>query len=145
MAPDNETVNRPHFINQNGQEATPGKLVVVSDTAAGTATARHVKSIRNRHRVHRPYSLPVSTSAEVGAAQALSENASAKLKDMFMAARVGRAISASTIVPVVSEIHASIRRNSQAFNGLMRCKLRNETVYQHSLCVGWIRKYGNSM
>lgn len=106
-----------------------------TDTTAGTAAARRMKSIRTRQSSSRAISLPVSTSAEVGAAQALSENAGAKLKDMFMAARVGRAISVSTIVPVVSEIHASIRRNSQAFNGLMRCKLRNEVVYRHSLCV----------
>ncbi|MGB3472755.1 MAG: DUF3391 domain-containing protein [Erythrobacter sp.] len=106
-----------------------------ADATAGTAAARRMKSIRTRQSSSQAISLPVSTSAEVGAAQALSENASAKLKDMFMAARVGRAISVSTIVPVVSDIHASIRRNSQAFNGLMRCKLRNEVVYRHSLCV----------
>jgi HD-GYP domain-containing protein (c-di-GMP phosphodiesterase class II) len=35
----------------------------------------------------------------------------------------------------VSDILASVRRNPQAFSGLMRCKLRNEAIFRHALSV----------
>ena len=37
--------------------------------------------------------------------------------------------------PVVTDIMDSIRRNPHAFGGLMRCKLKNEVIYQHALAV----------
>lgn len=78
---------------------------------------------------------PVSTAAEVSAAQGVADRGSAKLKEMLRSARLGRAISVASVAPIVGDIQASISRNSQAFHGLMRCKLTNEFVYRHSLCV----------
>lgn len=94
-----------------------------------------LKSIVHRQSAQEQMPRPVSTAAELNAAQTLANNASEKLKDMFRAARLGRAISVSSVAPIVSDIHGSINRNSQAFHGLMRCKLKSEFVYRHSLCV----------
>lgn len=118
-----------------GPENPPPNLFQPEAGRVEKATVRRLKSIKARQSSLHSNSRPVATSVELGAAQALADNANAKLKEMFMAARVGRAIQVSAVAPIVGDIHASIRRNSQAFNGLMRCKLRNESVYRHSLCV----------
>lgn len=112
--------------------------------------AQRLKSIRTRQSLspkatgRQPFnqqpcrqqpSKPASTGQEVQAAHAIAENATSKMQKAFFAARLGKALNIRNVEPVVEDIHASVRRNPQAFSGLMRCKLNNEFVYRHSLSV----------
>lgn len=94
-----------------------------------------VGAIKARASVNRRRDEPVSTAVEVRAAQAIAERATEQVHKAFLAARLGKALDIRTIEPVVGDILASVRRNPQAFGGLMRCKLRNEFTYQHALAV----------
>jgi HD-GYP domain-containing protein (c-di-GMP phosphodiesterase class II) len=78
---------------------------------------------------------PVSFEQEVETAAAIAEQARDRLGKTFIAARLGKALDVRKVEPVVSDILASVRRNPQAFSGLMRCKLRNEAVFRHALSV----------
>ena len=78
---------------------------------------------------------PAPTHVEVHAAQALAMRAQKTVHNTFIAARLGKAINVKAVQPVVTDIMDSVRRNPQAFGGLMRCKLKNEAVYQHALSV----------
>ncbi|NJO14027.1 MAG: HD domain-containing protein, partial [Rhizobiales bacterium] len=68
-------------------------------------------------------------------AQAIANKAQKTVQNTFIAARLGKAINVNAVQPVVTDIMDSIRRNPQAFGGLMRCKLKNEVMYQHALAV----------
>jgi HD-GYP domain-containing protein (c-di-GMP phosphodiesterase class II) len=78
---------------------------------------------------------PVSAEVEMHAAQAIATKAQKSIHNTYIAARLGKAINVKAVQPVVSSIMDSIRRNPQAFGGLMRCKLKNEVIYQHALAV----------
>ncbi|KPF61656.1 HD-GYP domain-containing protein [Porphyrobacter sp. AAP60] len=78
---------------------------------------------------------PTPTHVEVHTAQALAMRAQKTVHNTFIAARLGKAINVKAVQPVVADIMDSVRRNPQAFGGLMRCKLKNEAVYQHALSV----------
>jgi HD-GYP domain-containing protein (c-di-GMP phosphodiesterase class II) len=78
---------------------------------------------------------PVSAEVEMHAAQAIANKAQKTVQNTFIAARLGKAINVTAVQPVVTDIMDSIRRNPQAFGGLMRCKLKNEVIYQHALAV----------
>jgi HD-GYP domain-containing protein (c-di-GMP phosphodiesterase class II) len=78
---------------------------------------------------------PVSAEVEMHAAQAVASKAQKTVQNTFIAARLGKAINVNAVQPVVTDIMDSIRRNPQAFGGLMRCKLKNEVIYQHALAV----------
>ncbi|MCU0948820.1 MAG: DUF3391 domain-containing protein [Porphyrobacter sp.] len=78
---------------------------------------------------------PVSTDVEMHAAQAIATKAQKTVQNTFIAARLGKAINVTAVQPVVTDIMDSVRRNPQAFSGLMRCKLKNEVIYQHALAV----------
>ncbi|TRD11835.1 DUF3391 domain-containing protein [Erythrobacter insulae] len=118
-----------------GKDVEEEQALRNAGTNAKATKAKRLNAITRRQSTREQTSRPVSTAAELGAAQALANNASAKLKDIFRAAHLGRAISVSSVAPIVGDIQASIDRNSQAFHGLMRCKLKSEFVYRHSLCV----------
>ncbi len=78
---------------------------------------------------------PAPTHVEVHAAQALAMRAQKTVHNTFIAVRLGKAINVKAVQPVVTDIMDSVRRNPQAFGGLMRCMLKNEAVYQHALSV----------
>jgi HD-GYP domain-containing protein (c-di-GMP phosphodiesterase class II) len=77
----------------------------------------------------------VSMAEELNAATAIAERGRERLAATFLAARLGKALDVRKVEPVVSDILVSVRRNPQAFSGLMRCKLRNEAVFRHALSV----------
>ena len=78
---------------------------------------------------------PVPTHVEVHQALGIANRAQKTIHNTFIAARLGKAINVKAVQPVVTDIMESVRRNPQAFGGLMRCKLRNEAAYQHALSV----------
>ena len=102
--------------------------------AARAANSR-LQAIRQRTVRAPDAAMPVSIAAELGAAQAIAEKATSTLSRTFIDARLGKALNVRAVKPVVHDIFASVRRNPQAFSGLMRCKLKNEAMFRHALSV----------
>lgn len=80
-----------------------------------------------------PQAVPIEQ--EIEAAAAIADKARERIAKTFLAARLGKAPDVRKVEPVVTDILASVRRNLQAFSGLMRCKLRNEQIFHHAMSV----------
>lgn len=119
-----------------GKAAPPPRPCVApsAPAAASPATSR-IRNIRQRNAVQVSATAPVSMAEELDKAAAIAEQARDKLHKAFIAARLGKALDVRKVGPVVSDILASVRRNPQAFSGLMRCKLKNELIFRHALSV----------
>ncbi len=78
---------------------------------------------------------PTSTAREVGHAIGIVARSERILAGVFNQARLGKAIKSSQVEPVIEELFASIQRNPHAFNGLMRVKRENASLYTHALAV----------
>jgi HD-GYP domain-containing protein (c-di-GMP phosphodiesterase class II) len=78
---------------------------------------------------------PLSTAREAGHARGLVAGASRVLSGVFDQAHLGRAISRGQVEPVIEDIFSSIQRNPHAFNGLMRIRRENSSLYAHGLAV----------
>ncbi|WP_250890221.1 HD-GYP domain-containing protein [Sphingobium nicotianae] len=78
---------------------------------------------------------PLSVAREVGHAKAVVAKASRVLAGVFEQARLGKAISKGQVEPVIEDLFASIQRNPHAFNGLMRIRRENTSLYAHGLAV----------
>ncbi|MBO9581372.1 MAG: HD-GYP domain-containing protein [Sphingobium sp.] len=78
---------------------------------------------------------PTSTAREVGHAIGIVARSERILAGVFNQARLGKAIKSSQVEPVIEELFASIQRNPHAFNGLMRVKRENSSLYTHALAV----------
>ena len=100
--------------------------------APAPSPAERLRSAKTRSLIDNE---PVSTEVELNAAQALAGRAQKAIHNTFIAARLGKAINVKAVQPVVTDIMESVRRNPQAFGGLMRCKLKNELAYHHALAV----------
>lgn len=94
-----------------------------------------LRSVTARSAVQRASLEPVPAEVEMHAAKAIAAKAQKSLTNTFIAARLGKSLNIKAVEPVVTDIMNSIRRNPQAFGGLMRCKLKNEVIYQHALAV----------
>lgn len=103
--------------------------------AATSPAASRIRNIKQRTAVQVSATGPVSMAHELDSAAAIAKQARDKLHKAFIAARLGKALDVRKIEPVVSDILASVRRNPQAFSGLMRCKLKNELIFRHALSV----------
>ncbi len=103
--------------------------------AAASPAASRIRNIKQRTAVQVSATGPVSMAQELDSAAAIAEQARDKLSKAFIAARLGKALDVRKVEPVVSDILASVRRNPQAFSGLMRCKLKNELSFRHALSV----------
>jgi HD-GYP domain-containing protein (c-di-GMP phosphodiesterase class II) len=99
------------------------------------AANQRIRSISKRSRAEAVALRPVNLAQELDAAEAIAAKAKECLHRTFMAARLGKALNVKTVEPVVHEILGSVRRNPQAFSGLMRCKLKNELMFRHALDV----------
>lgn len=107
----------------------------LSSTSGAPPAASRVHSMRRRTALQFDDPRPVSMENEVKAAAQIAEQARVRLGKIFNDARLGRALDVRKVEPVVSDILASVRRNPQAFSGLMRCKLKNEQIFRHALSV----------
>jgi HD-GYP domain-containing protein (c-di-GMP phosphodiesterase class II) len=72
---------------------------------------------------------------EFGKASAVADKSHKFVSKIFLESRLGKAINASALEPVVDDIFCSIQRNPHAFNGLMRCKQNSQFTYRHALAV----------
>lgn len=111
------------------------RAACAASTATAAPSAARLRSLKQRTAVQIAAAQPVSMAQELDNAQAIAEQAQAKLSKTIMAASLGKALDVRKVEPVVSDILASVRRNPQAFSGLMRCKLRSEKIFRHALSV----------
>jgi HD-GYP domain-containing protein (c-di-GMP phosphodiesterase class II) len=111
-----------------------GAAPVAAPATLSAASAR-IRSLKQRSAVQALTIQPVDMGQELEMAAVIADQAREKLSKAFIAARLGRALDVKKVEPVVSDILASVRRNPQAFSGLMRCKLKNELVFRHALSV----------
>jgi HD-GYP domain-containing protein (c-di-GMP phosphodiesterase class II) len=122
-----------------GRDVSPPSATSVSGGAAPAAgtvpAASRIGSIKRRAGAQIASALPVSMAQEVETAGRIAEQARERLGRTFIDARLGKALDVRRVEPVVSDILASVRRNPQAFSGLMRCKLKNEAIFRHALSV----------
>jgi HD-GYP domain-containing protein (c-di-GMP phosphodiesterase class II) len=126
------TIDTQKGLDPAEQKATPS--VAKSKTGAPPAASR-LQNIKRRAAVKVGSPLPVSMEEEVNAAAQIARQATDRLRKIFHDARLGKALDVRKVEPVVSDILASVRRNPQAFSGLMRCKLKNEEIFRHALSV----------
>ncbi len=80
---------------------------------------------------------PLRLSIEEEAVQAaqICRKAQRAVKKMFQDVRMGQALDAEQMQPLVEEIAASVMRNPSAIIGLARLKTQNEYTYMHSVAV----------
>jgi len=78
---------------------------------------------------------PLGTAREVDNARIVLAKASRLLSAVFEQARLGKAISRGSVEPVIEDLFASVQRNPHAFNGLMRIRRENSSLYAHGLAV----------
>ena len=106
---------------------------------APLAGTRRAVSAPNTGAAGKPFDLsstaPQTTAREFGNATRVAGRAQKAVSKVFLEARLGKAIKASAVEPVIEDIFASVQRNPHAFNGLMRCKRDNEYLYRHALAV----------
>ena len=149
-----------HLLSQLQRSAVPG---VVIDTAKGLDTAAIPAAPQHKAAPAAPMALqrgarraaaarlgasrtaerdaalrsvaPRTMVQEFGLAKRVAEKGRRTISRAFLEARLGKAIQPQAVEPVVDDIFASIQRNAQAFNGLMRCKRETEFVYRHALAV----------
>ncbi|MDP5102561.1 MAG: DUF3391 domain-containing protein [Erythrobacter sp.] len=120
-----------------GKDVGGSRMPSPIPASARTAPAQRprMRSVTARSAVQQASLEPVSVEVEMHAAKAIAAKAQKSLANTFIAARLGKSLNIKTVEPVVTDIMNSIRRNQQAFGGLMRCKLKNEVIYQHALAV----------
>ena len=105
--------------------------------ATATATASPPAQPASRPA---PSSTPVpapskSFADEMRTATAVCEKGKAQVKKMFNEARLGRAIDAESLMPLVQEISDSVIRNPGAIVSLARLKTQDDYSYMHSVAV----------
>lgn len=115
------------------------KPIVQSNSApaksAGKKPSGRLAALKARQSIDLASTEPTSTAAEVNTAQVVAQRVQKAVALAFIDVRLGKFVSLRKVEPLVQEIYASVRRNSQAFGGLMRCKLNNGFVYRHALSV----------
>lgn len=121
-----------------GTDLTPARssaTPAAPQPAARSPAESRIRSITRRTAAQLESPQPITLVQEIEAAAAIAEQARERLGKTFMSARLGKALDVRKVEPVVSDILASVRRNPQAFSGLMRCKLKNEDIFRHAISV----------
>jgi HD-GYP domain-containing protein (c-di-GMP phosphodiesterase class II) len=128
--------------NDVGASSMPARRrdLVASQSRAAPIERPHFDSLAQRPpSTARPFdprsTAPTSTAREVGHAVGIVARSERILAGVFNQARLGKAIRSSQVEPVIEELFASIQRNPHAFNGLMRVKRENSSLYTHALAV----------
>jgi len=136
-------------VGPAGTPAVPGRRrPLVSGATEGAASpSERLRAERQRAMASKPAprfhalgfdpgsTSPVSLSREVGHARAVIAHSSRVLAALFRQARLGKAISLGQVEPIIDDLFASVQRNPHAFNGLMRVRRENMSLYAHALAV----------
>jgi putative nucleotidyltransferase with HDIG domain len=78
---------------------------------------------------------PAPLETERARAAAICGKARRAMVAMFQELRMGQAVDAEKMLPIVDEISQSVLRNSDALLGLVRLKTKNDYTYMHSVAV----------
>jgi len=126
----------------------PEKGLDVGDDAASPATAPATAEPASvvASLPAQPAPLPARTSTpvpppsksfadEMRTATAVCNKGRAQVQKMFGEARLGRAIDAESLMPLVQEISDSVIRNPGAIVSLARLKTQDDYSYMHSVAV----------
>ncbi len=77
----------------------------------------------------------ISAAEETQAARRLINASRKAVEGMFSDVRMGKAVSAEAVMPLVDDIAASIERNQSALISLARLKTQDDYTYMHSVAV----------
>lgn len=77
----------------------------------------------------------ISATEETQAARRLLNASRKAVEGMFSDVRMGKAVTAETVMPLVDDIAASIERNQSALISLARLKTQDDYTYMHSVAV----------
>lgn len=77
----------------------------------------------------------ISAQQEQAEAARIIKESKRAVVSMFKDARLGKAVNAETLIPLVDEISASITRNESALISLVRLKKQDDYTYMHSVAV----------
>lgn len=77
----------------------------------------------------------VSFENEIARAQQICTDGTLAVSSMFQDARMGKALDADNVRPLVDEISQSVSRNPGALIGLARLKTKDDYTYMHSVAV----------
>lgn len=69
------------------------------------------------------------------AARATLGKGEARLSRVFGESRMGKAVRAGAVMPLVDDIHASLQRNPHAFIGIARFRKDDGQLYRHAMAV----------
>jgi HD-GYP domain-containing protein (c-di-GMP phosphodiesterase class II) len=78
----------------------------------------------------------VPSEAELEVAAKICRRARHAVAELFRQARMGRALDAAVVIPVVDEIAGSVARNPSVLTSLSRFRHRDEYTFMHSVAVG---------
>jgi len=109
------------------------------DVAGGVTEAE--ASAEVEHDLHVSIAEPApprrtSTAAELARAREICVQAVAEVGNLFHEARMGKAVQPATLIPVATEIAASVERNPGLFSALLRLRKQDTYTYMHSVSVG---------
>jgi HD-GYP domain-containing protein (c-di-GMP phosphodiesterase class II) len=77
-----------------------------------------------------------ATADEIAEAAEVCARAVDEVATLFKEARMGKAIQAETLLPVATEIAASVERNPGVMSALLRLRKQDSYTYMHSVSVG---------
>ena len=76
-----------------------------------------------------------STEDEIARAKAICTQAVAEVDGLFREVRLGKAVQPDTLMPVATEIAASVERNPGVLSALLRLRRQDSYTYMHSVSV----------
>ena len=118
---------------EEGAEEAETTEAQAEDTAECGAALHRPEEIKPS----RPAKLALRVSGEQEQARASKVLTSAKpaITSMFEEVRMGKAVDAANVLPLVDEITASVSRNAGTLIGLARLKTADDYTYMHSIAV----------
>lgn len=130
----------------NKLQASPIKYVVidiskgldVSVDAEDGAIKQSQVEVNDQPALKIPDSNPVeriSAQQEQAEAARIIKESKRAVASMFKDVRLGKAVNAEAVMPLVEEIAASITRNESALISLVRLKKQDDYTYMHSVAV----------
>lgn len=117
-------------VETSGDEA-PEEPTETPEEAEARSEAEFVEAATRQ--LERP--ARVEMAAEVSRAAAICGRARGAVTEMFGEARMGRAVDADNLEPLVEEISGSVMRNPGALVSLARLKNQDDYTYLHSVAV----------
>lgn len=123
--------------NDDGEELEAEEIEAGGEASGAQGVAAAESRSAVPARPPRPAHLAEKTTADQEQARASKVLGAAKpaITSMFEEVRMGRAVDAADVLPLVEEINASVSRNIGTLIGLARLKTADDYTYMHSIAV----------